>query len=421
MSEITSMAEQRLGYLLLRDGHSVPLRGISPEDIKAGAKHRVPNPDADPLRHRQCLNAIVDRLGFSGDFGTYVNKGWLEFEAFLKRHHCTHRVGVFPADHGGCIDLYFTGKAGPFPRQLADRIFEAPGPMPRRVFLGYGVNWEAWDCGNGSDVPASAITSIRHDVDTADRRARELFARRHDLLGQWGFIDDKLVGISAPAIVDKNYWLPGHDPRERKESLVKVTEAVHAFRAVFDCKYEGWVDVIPFNDRLVVLRADDGGWDVIWRCYRDQKPPEPILADDPELVADLPSRLKSEIENRRLVHLRQEAWAEMEEHEAEQAFYDRGGSQLERRSTSDADVLLKWLRERGKLPISEASPWSGPIPEGFHMVVINGRKLAVSKMVTVGSFRQMAVQSKYVERRHESSEPLDRANLDGADQDPVGP
>jgi hypothetical protein len=71
VSDTLKSAERRLGFLFLRDGHAIPLCGISPEEIKQGAKHRVLHPDVDPLRHRQTLNAIVDRLGFRGDFGSY--------------------------------------------------------------------------------------------------------------------------------------------------------------------------------------------------------------------------------------------------------------------------------------------------------------------------------------------------------------
>jgi hypothetical protein len=149
VSDRLSLAKQRLGYLLLRDGHAVPLKGIAPDEIKAGAKHHVPNPDSEPLQHRRCLNAIVDRLGFPGDFGDFQNQGWPDFKKFLERNRCTHEVGVFPVDHGGCIDLYFSNIGGPSPRQLADRIFEAMGPKPERVFLGYDVDWAAWDRGNG--------------------------------------------------------------------------------------------------------------------------------------------------------------------------------------------------------------------------------------------------------------------------------
>src|SRR5690554_660479 len=87
-----------LGFLLLRDGHAVPLSGISPDELKSGAKHLIPKPDEEPLRHRRCLDAIVDCLGFNGDFGTFKNEGWPQFEAFLRKNHCTDQTGLFPSD-----------------------------------------------------------------------------------------------------------------------------------------------------------------------------------------------------------------------------------------------------------------------------------------------------------------------------------
>ncbi len=422
VSDQSPTAKQRLGYLLLRDGHAVPLHGISPEEIKACAKYRVPNPEVHPIQHRECLTAIVGRLGFSGDFGTFLHEGWPAFQRFLKRNHCTQRVGVFPVDHGGCIDLYFGKYGGPRPRQLADRVFNDKNSKPKRVFLGHGVSWSAWDNGSGMHVPSKAIDSIHIDVETAPQRARDLFARRHDLHGQWGFLDDKLVDGPIRIIADKTYWPPGSNADERKENLNKVTAATKAFRAVFDCQPDGWVDVLPYNDRLVVLRAHDGGWDLLWRNYREEEPPRPSnVSSAAQLeIEDMPLRLMSESDRRRAIHFRQDVWEEREAHEAEQAFYDRGGSILERQMTKDVDVLSVWLREQGKLPTPELVRWDGELPRGFKTVVLNGRRAAVSEMISVGSFRRMLVETGYGERRRECNEQWERANEQDSDEMPVG-
>lgn len=76
-------------------------------------------------------------------------------------------------------------------------------------------------------------------------RARDLFARRHDLAGQWGFLDDKLVEGPIRNWVDKTYWPQGSASAERNASLKKITAAVQAFRAVFDSSPDGWIDVLP--------------------------------------------------------------------------------------------------------------------------------------------------------------------------------
>lgn len=423
MFDTLKPTERRRGYLLLRDGHAIPLRGISPEEIKEGAKHRVLHPNVDPLRHRQTLNAIVDRLGFRGDFGTFQSTGWTEFQRFLKKNYCTkQQVGVFPVDHGGCIDLYFTKYDGPCPRQLADRIFESPLPTPKRVFLGYGVNWSAWDNGNGIHVPTAAIATIKEAPEQAAHLGKDLFARRIDLMGQWGFLDDKLVDGEPRSIVDKTYWQHGFDPREREESHAKIIAATRAFHAVFDKKPEGWVDILRYNERLVVLRANDGCWDLLWRSYREEEPPLAANnANSYELaIEDLSSKLMTKSDLLRGFHFRQEVWEEHEAHEAEQAFYDRGANTRERQQTSDVDVRVSWLREQGIWPAPERGHWSGPLPKGFHAAVLNGRKVAISNIVDVGSFCQMLIETGYAERRSRNQEPWERANEGSPENAPVG-
>ena len=421
MSSDNTPNQPRAGYLLLRDGHAVPLDGISPPEIKAGAKHRVPHPDAEPIKHRQTLTAIVNRLGFRGDWGDYQSKRWPEFEAFLREHECGERAGLFPADHGGCIDLYF-GAQGPTRRQLADRIFEAEGTPPTRVFLGYGVDWHAWDEGNGFDVPAAAINLVGGDPATAEARARALFASRHDLLGQWGFLDDSLVDGPVSSVVNKTYWPPGSDPSARVQTHDKAVAAVRAFRAVFDESDVGWVDVLHYNERLVVLRAHDGAWDVLWRCFREEEPPKPSDVGRSHYLAveDLPSRLMTESDLRRSVHFRQDVWEEREAHMAEQAFYDRGGSAQQRRLTSDAEVRIAWLRDEGRLPTPERTRWDGTPPPGFRTVEVDGRKVAMSGLIDVGTYRRMLVETGYATRRSDDREPWERANQDAPDAAPVG-
>ncbi len=397
------------------------MRGISPVEIKAGAKHHIPNPDADQVRHRHCLNVIVNRLGFAGDFGDFQNRGWAAFLDFLKRHACTHRVGVFPADHGGCIDLYFSERGGPRPRELADRVF-AQQTFPKRVFLGYGVDWTAWDNGNGITAPAKAIATIKGDFETAAQRAAELFACRHEFPGQWGFLDEKLVHGPVNIIVDKTYWQQGSTSDERSDHAEKVTAAVKAFRAVFDTQPEGWVEVLRYNDRLVVLKTHDGGWDLLWKNYREEEPPQPIAIGRSFNLAveDLPACLMSESDRRRAVHFRQDVWAEWEAHQSEQAFYDRGGSILARQMASSAEVLLAWLHEQGSLPLAERVHLEGAIPSGFQIVDVAGRKIAVNGMINLHSFRQMLVETGYGARRHNSAEAWDRANDGVSGEMPAG-
>lgn len=422
MSDVREPNPPQIGFLLLRDGHAVPLAGVSPDEIKAGAKYRVPHPDAEPLRHRQTLNAIVDRLGFRGDFGDFKNGGWDDFNEFLRENGCGQRAPLFPSDYSGCIDLCFGAALGPRRRQLADRIFEAEGPAPERVFLGYGIDWaNTWDLYR-FEGPSRAVASVGGDPTTAGERASALFTRRLDLCEQWGFLDDKLIWGPVEHVIDKSYWTLDSSESARKAHHGRVVAAVRAFRAVVDARPEGWVDVLRYNDRLVVLRAHDGTWDIVWRAYREVEPPKPsdISTWSKLAVEDLPASLMAESDLRRAVHFRQEVWEEREAHEAEQAFYDRGGVPRDRRLTSEAEVRIAWLREQGRLPAPERLLWSGELPPGFRLVAVAGRRLAVSDLVDLASFRRMLVETGYLERRDDVNEPWDRANDGDTATAPVG-
>ncbi len=230
-----------------------------------------------------------------------------------------------------------------------------------------------------------------------------------------------LVACPVRHLVDNTYWLPGTvDQRQREESIAELRRAVLAFRAVFDASPEGWVDILPFNERLVILRAHDGSWDVLWRSFRERKPPQPSdIERRYELDAvDLPSSLSTKVDVDRLIYFRQEAWKEREEHVAEQAFYDRGGSAAERRRASYAEVRLAWLREQGRLNLQNPE-WRDERLPGFRVIEIGEKRLAVSEVVEVGAFWKMLFETGYLDRRR-GQESWERANGAADDAEPVG-
>ncbi len=223
-------------------------------------------------------------------------------------------------------------------------------------------------------------------------------------------------------VVDKTYWQGDTDEQDRKRNLEKVTRAVQAFRAVFDASSEGWVDLLRFNDRLVVLRGQDGSWDLLWRAYRAEEPPKPAdvgrwthLA-----VEDLPSSQMSKSDLYRAHHFRQRVWEEYEAHEAEQAFYDRGGSAEQRRMTSEADVRHSWLQEHGRVAAPEKLRWTGSVPPDFRVIEVPSGAVAVSDLVDLNTFRRMLTETGYLERRDPNSESWERANEAVPPHAPVG-
>lgn len=414
-----------VGFLLLRDGHAVPLTGLSPDEIKLARKRAVQIPEV-PLRHNQGLTAVVHTLGFRGDFGDYQREGWPWFEAFLKMHGCTHQRNLFPTERWMGFRFYFGPGLGPTRRQLADRLYFAPERRPTRVFLGTGIDWAPWDeLAHGIQPLRFQSSEFRRDEEfvagSRDEAIVFVLDHRNELMSQWGFLDDKLVAGPVDGVVSKVYY-PDRQPQAERELYARQSLAlIRAFRAIFDAEAGGWTDVIPVTDSLTILRAADGGWDMVWRNLRDGAPPHiEGRAERYGLhVSDLPMALASENDLARRLYFRP-AWDELEAHAAEQHFYDVGHTMVERQQAQDFEVRRRYLVDTGKLPQAPRAERGRAIPSGFHEVVVAGGTAWVSDLVTVGEYRRMLEETGYGERRERDAEPWDRANEGEPPDAPVG-
>lgn len=174
-----------IAWLLLRDGHAIPITGLAPDDFKAARQQAVQAPEV-PLRNRRGLDAIVDRLGFRGDFGNYTHRHWPRIQDFLRDHRCGAWRNLFPSDDWNGAPFYFGPALGPTRRKLADRVFVSERPVPSRVFLGVDVDWQAWN----DRVHELTVESPLLRFPLSGARAATappehlLIANRHDLFGQ---------------------------------------------------------------------------------------------------------------------------------------------------------------------------------------------------------------------------------------------
>lgn len=410
-----------IAWLLLRDGHAVPLFGLEPNELKLSCQHTILMP-ATELRHRRRLNAIVDSLGFPGDFGDYKHSGWPRLAQFLADHGCTTRRDLF-ADAGQSIFFGLPRLWGPNRRQLADRV--QLGPKPARVFLGTGVDWEAWHARAETTRQRGFMPWIDLTFAPSEREeaVRWLLERRSEFDDQWGFLDDKLVAEPRLSLVDKSYYDDAKRMAElRDQDLQRLQTAVRVFRYVFDAQTEGWVDLLGYSDKLTVLRAQDGTWDLIWHDLRESGPP-PELATTRSYVlhvTDRPMALLGEQGLARHLYFRRGVWEEREAHLAEQNFYDRGGDRAGRRRTSTDEVRRLYLADTGAMPPVSRPVWKGPPPPGFHIVQVGDARRLVSDLVTVEEFRRMFAESGYLERRDDGDDDWERANAGVPESDPAG-
>jgi len=236
-------------------------------------------------------------------------------------------------------------------------------------------------------------------------------------------MDDKLVADPTLPLVDKSCYDDAQRMAElRDQDRQRLETAVRVFRSVFDAQTEGWVDLLRYNDKLTVLRAHDGTWDLIWHDLRESAPPLELATTKSYVlhVTDRPAVILGEQDLARRLYFRRNVWEEREAHLAEQHFYDRGGDRGERRRTSTDEVRRLYLADTGAMPPVSRPVWQGPPPLGFHVVQIGEARRLVSDLVTVEEFQRMFAESGYLERRDTRDDDWERANAGVAGDAPAG-
>lgn|GEM_PF-5028891 len=409
------LSSSPIAWLLLRDGHSVPIAGLSPDDLKAARDATVERTGV-PLKHTSGLNAIVHCLGFDGDFGDYKDRHWKSVQRVMDEHGLREYRNLFDVEIN---DLSFN-KMKWMRRSLADRLFVGPGPMVRRVFVGYGHDWQKWDRLFGSDSGWNRFDESFIPTDL--EQAREwVYSRRNEFHGFVNFFGDQLIDNGAPGRFESATYFPNSMGAEERElSARRDRKVAEVFRWFIEHIEEGWIGIIPVTDRLVLLKGPDGTYDFLWRNLRAAPPPTPETAVNPfgQALIDIPSVLWSERDFETWNYFRQDAWDEKERHVAEVYYYAQGGRGMPYYPSGDV-ILTNYLRDKGVFDEKASLKKLNRAPRGFRRVKMpDGKTLLLSSMVTVGEFRRFAKETNYTERRKGDSWAA--ANGGEEDSAPVG-
>ena len=400
-----------LGYLVTREGHSIPLASLSPQSIQDGARNRHTTMKRHPGRkekfgHQKALSAVIDQLGFHkcgrDQWTDYKDTHYPQFQQFLANHHCKQPGGLFPRHYGGCFDLGLNSLCIR-ERDLSDRLFLSDKPWPNKVFLGYGVDWSVWDSGDGHRPPEAAIKTICGDPRTAARRAEILWEYRMELLEDWNFHGDAMFGGTEAWELQSFYQSNGPEDDElmqRRKDRAAIRRK--AFFDIFALQAQGWVEIIKVTDSLAILKGCDGTWQPLWKGFRDTAPPaiegtgvHCYLHRD-----DTPTALADDDLIRQTLYNRREVWDGLEEIEAYKHFVEQGNSPDIINRTPSLTVRANYLRANGTLPTHRSINANEDLPPGFTvMPPLNGVRFALSNPVTVAELRHMLQQSGYQERR----------------------
>jgi hypothetical protein len=304
-----------IAWLLLREHHAVPLLGLSPEELKRSREETIEHP-TEALRHLSGLNAIVDSLGFDGDFGDYQNDHWPKLKARLEQMGCSKRVDLFARDT--YRDLAFRASR----RALADRYYLGPTPRPTHVFLGTIDHFERYTREELRNTNFSRQPPRVADGATFPELQAAVFANRHDLYGYWNFLGDQLVRPVTSPFVWQRYFTNEVDPAERAKAIEKAEAVVALFRRAIELGPKGWVELVPITERLLLLRGPEGIYDFVWKALREDAPPPSTQGKN---LQDLPLFVRRRLFGNELTYFDTTVWAERDTHESELLYYRSGG------------------------------------------------------------------------------------------------
>ncbi len=358
-------------FLPFDNYHVAPIGGICPASLKDAAKlARTEYRGGErKLRHGVALNHIAKSLGFRGGFGEYKKEYENRLVDFMREHGLETRRDVlapYPKSAKLAVRLRY--------RQVADRLFSSGLAAPKRIFAGADifdllkVATATEDltvaCGTSRVGPAeirSWIPPANYSIHGPEGTLRigELTCL-HNLAG-----DQLCDSGDSGRVVAQLYRI---DDTKRKS----LHAAGRILRRVLDTCPSGWVEIIPYNDRLAFLKGPGGGYEFVFKRLRHA-----------EFSQDV-SRSRDANDFALHLYFEYDGWLEADEHEAEEAFYASGGS-VATYPRIGGELLRAHLIRTGKY---SPAVKKAPVREGYTPAACAGRQLCFSKLVTVGQLRR---------------------------------
>jgi hypothetical protein len=382
-----------------KEFHLAPLCEITPDAIKeAASQARNKYRDRAELKHNTALNYIARRLGFKDGFAGYQKEGQARLIEFMQEHGLKQRVDLIrPRSHMEFVKLT--------PRNLGDRLFSLGDQLPDRVFTGYNVDWfeindrhfrhNPWcehPAFNNFTLPNDVVMAEVARANTAQPGSGDVILEAAiaacessvrsiaNLLGDVLFSGNgkSSNGLTVvPKLYRPNDFSPEHFHAEKK----RFRDVANIFQDWMEKQKDGWVRVIPFNERLIFLAVQNGDYDFLFPGQRDElfnhNPHAPYLKN-----GDVPKSNDS-YHFKRWIYFEYEGWLEKDQHESEIKYYELRG---EPKQIPDPEALLKkHLELKGTyIPPTKTAPAS----EGFIPVVAGNRLMHVSNLVTMEQFHQ---------------------------------
>lgn len=392
-------------HLPLDKFHIVKITELSPEEIKTSAE--TTKRDREKIKHTTLLNAIVKALGFKGGFSEYKQFHYKNLERFLKENNLLKRADLFSLREKG-YDSFPELKS----QDLSERFFYSGLDIPKKVFTGYDYDYKfRMEDGNLGLLTSNGFPKLPHALPVKCRKREDVekhlnIARKFPnekvtvekrfknrnlidvVLGIFYFNDFNsgfnLLGDSLTAPITNNFEVtlyPGSlDKKNFLEEKELLLSKCKLFRERIGQGDEGWVEVIPFNDKLIFIKGRNGEYDFLFKNQRDKSFDHQIYGNSLKR-SDIPSFIE-DYNFARWHYFEYKGWRERDFHEAENLHYRAIKKGID---YPGIDVLLKkyyvktGVFKQGIKKVSDEHP-------DYFPVKAKGKQLMVSNLFSIDDF-----------------------------------
>jgi len=403
-----------------------PLDSLIPDGIK---KCYDNNLNKTIIKRKYYYPNSAKILGFETTWSNYINEFNNNIKRFMKENGLVH----FNQD--------ILNTSYPFKfsyRNIADRLFLSNKKTPKAIFTGYKnellgsqsindyfhqINMLISDKKIQNYPFYPSIQKFIYDLfqnnndDFLELLVHNRFENGFDIKSSIHLIGDLCIK-NYPEVKDELFF----QLYKREKGLITHSEEhlklLQILKEVLVTQEDGWIDVIPYNDNLIFLKAQDGSYDFVFRNLRDEKfisPFKNFLKQD-----DTPSSINEELDfDFWLYHGRNHAkqsiqnlWKEKDEHLAEIEFYKNATSE---EYHGLKKILKKYYENQGlySYPNSKKNNGTHRHPD-YEVIEFPDKTLCVSQLVTISDFFEF-YNSGFKERRSKELDEIYSNNFERPD------
>lgn len=446
-------------FLPLKKFHIVPITSISPEQIKKAAKNV--RRDKEKIGHTTLLNAITNSLGFTGGFAGYQSEYKEKLLPFLKKHGLKKQTDLFEHQHKS-FDVTIPSIS---PQKFANRIFQSKLTTPKSVFSGYNFDFKnTFDnhhyLFNIAECPAADTLGLIRRYKTtmslqylnpSDQKKNDLIhnlnianANSHYKItynennkshcnsedskkthstchrfikdyvlcsaikdvwqdGMFDLLNDTLI-LPERAIPaePKLYYPMDYKPTKFDTEAVEYSQfASTEIKKRLEETSKGWLQLIPYNKKLIFLKGENGQYDFIFSKMKDSifkhEVHEGLIK-----ISEIPS-FNKEYHFNRWLYFEYNGWLELDEHNSEKHYYKTNSN---KDYPGSAQILQTYLAHKAREIKHEKQitaynttlskhfntyqPKLGySLLDNFFKVKLHDKTLAISNLITIEDIESM--------------------------------